>query len=1620
MAVACAAVQLAAMPTEDEAKRAEPAVQKLLEPERAALKSGKKTYSEVAVASMKLVGEVDTDAEKLLLMKGAFVLYVLDGNFEKSVETMKALKAAIPDIPPQSITNLIETALLGVAKKEDGARLYKLLDESNAAGNRPKAVEAFSFTQYNFNSALSNIGVADDWMNDSSRWLAVPVSLTTSKLAYSDFNVGAYGLELNHFPGHPENTVPQWFATKTTARLVARSAGTYTFCVISDDGFRCTLTHSGVSESFEYAGKRNIGCNFFTTSLQQGEIIDVDLRHFSYGGGALALKVAKGSYDFYDSSAFRFVGDPASGIVMADTNGSKVERGVPAEPKCKTAQKLQGCDFLLNEDFKKNAKYYLCLFSASWCGPCRAEMPRIAKTYAESLKDNPNVELIHFSRDNDENKALAWAKEHNVKFPVVKYNGGNPLDLHTRGIPQLFIVDADGNRLEEGHPASLFTNEKLDALKSGTYTVPETATEKTRKAIAKLFPGWSLDTEVCDDNAAGIQPIIRGKRNVTCVHPKKGPSVISRTVKLSGNNPCLSLCVASWNDDADILLSVRVNGKEVLTNRVVGTTDAAPWEDIVVPLSAWRGSTVKIEVGFANYGRRWYEIPCLARVDIIEADGDMSIKEGKCEVGGYTWSYRAQNGEATIVAENDGRFSTAVSPCPVGDITIPATLAGAKVTHIGRDAFRDCSALTSVTIPEGVLRIGRGAFFNCSGLRSIAIPSSVKIIERDAFANCTALTSVSIPEGVTIIDRGVFYLCDGLGSIEIPSSVTRIGRDAFTFCRGLASVTIPEGVTSIAGAFYDCTGLRSITIPSSVKNIEGAFTKCRGLQSVTIPEGVTSIDRGAFGWCFGLKSIKIPSSVTQIGREAFAHCRAVASVTIPGKVADIGPDAFVGWRALATVTIPASVTNIDHKAFGHTGALTSFQVEPGNRFYKAENGMLLTKDGTTLVRGVNGDVTIPTSVTAIGPCAFEGCLSLRSVEIPSEVKIIGSYAFKQCRWVKSVTIPSSVKDIGQEAFHDCGSLTSVTMLGERPDAPNGIFKGCGKLKTIHVPANAKSWAGMKDWHGIQLVFDGKDDAVARSPADMNGAYCVIDISGGSNAEHYPVSYLAAEPKGGWTDEHKTTKLVLRRIEPGKFKMRGQYEVTLTKPFYCGVFEVTQKQYELVMGNNPSEFKGDMRPVESVSWGMIRGDSAKYNWPSSANVDSSSFIGKIRVRTGLKFDLPTEAQWEYACRAGTTSKFNNGGDSETDLKKLGRCNGNQSDGKGGNSSHHTTVGSYEPNRWGLYDMHGNVWEACLDWRGNLSSGVTDPQGPSSGAVRVARGGCWRSSMSHCVPSYQDGNMSPSDRYDCGIGFRVCIGEPLGDWNNATTTTPNRVENAFSLNVAPGSITELDLGNVPPLQFVYCPAGKFSMGYKDQPALSKVKDVEITSPFWVSKTPIRADQLEFMGLNSNTNAETGDAVINDGSIVLEKLPSALKERFGKMLPPGYVSRLPTEAEFEYLQKSEMNDKNAQTNIWGVERLYSGGLVALLDKAPAYGRVDVVRRRNHRGVIMTDLVKVNYENQPDKDPVGWTDDPTWSVFRRGLARNCGGGKLVTAPGGGKYHYSFYFVVAPDVDKLNKFYWK
>jgi formylglycine-generating enzyme required for sulfatase activity len=168
--------------------------------------------------------------------------------------------------------------------------------------------------------------------------------------------------------------------------------------------------------------------------------------------------------------------------------------------------------------------------------------------------------------------------------------------------------------------------------------------------------------------------------------------------------------------------------------------------------------------------------------------------------------------------------------------------------------------------------------------------------------------------------------------------------------------------------------------------------------------------------------------------------------------------------------------------------------------------------------------------------------------------------------------------------------------------------------------------------------------------------------------------------------------------------------------------------------------GDKLPVEKVSWNLIRGNSDTYNWPTVKTVDPNSFIGRIQARTGINFDLPTEAQWEYACRAGTTTTYSYGNSANGDYMWYYYNAGNST----------REVGTRLPNALGLYDMHGNVWEWCLDWDGDLSSG-TDCNGPFAGLYRVHRGGgC--SNPELCTSSYREGHVPSFENFN-DIGFRL---------------------------------------------------------------------------------------------------------------------------------------------------------------------------------------------------------------------------------------------------------------------------
>lgn len=305
-------------------------------------------------------------------------------------------------------------------------------------------------------------------------------------------------------------------------------------------------------------------------------------------------------------------------------------------------------------------------------------------------------------------------------------------------------------------------------------------------------------------------------------------------------------------------------------------------------------------------------------------------------------------------------------------------------------------------------------------------------------------------------------------------------------------------------------------------------------------------------------------------------------------------------------------------------------------------------------------------------------------------------------------------------------------------------------------------------------------------------YMVVDLESAAGYHHYRVSYLSDAPQEGWSDEYKTSKIVLRRVEPGTFDMGDHIHggslyknIRITAPYYIGVFEITQRQWELIQGTRPSFFAEESsyetRPVEMVSYDMIRGSTHGANWPIDNAVDDDSFLGVLRTRSGVEFDLPTEAQWEFACRAGTTNDYNNGKrcaiygsmdyySEDTNLNSIARYYYNGSrcwvdcgppslglhDYNSDTAVGTAKVGSYLPNALGIYDMHGNVDEWCRDWLGPLSDGSVDPIGATKSTLRVIRGGDWYYYAKICVSFARDDDRPECVSYKYSThGFRITV-------------------------------------------------------------------------------------------------------------------------------------------------------------------------------------------------------------------------------------------------------------------------
>ena len=465
------------------------------------------------------------------------------------------------------------------------------------------------------------------------------------------------------------------------------------------------------------------------------------------------------------------------------------------------------------------------------------------------------------------------------------------------------------------------------------------------------------------------------------------------------------------------------------------------------------------------------------------------------------YNYDSINNSIIITYPGDSYPFWSYYSKPTGHLVIPDSIIHNGITYpvtsIGRDAFSQCTNLTSITIPNTVTKIEYGAISGCSGLTSVTIPNSVKTIGVSAFSRCTGLTSVTIGRGVDSIgnyafkycgfidsimfnadscvfagswwyDYNVFsdcnyftfgenvkvipaYLCSGMSSLTsiiIPNTVVSIGNNAFSNS-GLISVFFNVDICgnvyyySYDSPFYNCPNITNFTFGDSVKIIPNYL--CSGLSNlsyVTIGKNVRRIN-SAFGGCTGLTTVMFNADSCVYGDLGYG-CTNITNFVFGNNVKMIPPGICSGQDSLTSIIIPDSVTVISSNAFQNCSNLSNIDI-PNS----------VTHIGASAFSGCSSltSVSIPNSVTRIGNSAFENCISLTYVSIPNSVNSIGNDAFYNCSGLISVTIPNSVTSIGERVFSGCSGLTSVTIPNSVTSIGGWTFYNCSGLTSVTIPSS---------------------------------------------------------------------------------------------------------------------------------------------------------------------------------------------------------------------------------------------------------------------------------------------------------------------------------------------------------------------------------------------------------------------------------------------------------------------------------------------------------------------------------------------------------------------------------------
>ena len=347
---------------------------------------------------------------------------------------------------------------------------------------------------------------------------------------------------------------------------------------------------------------------------------------------------------------------------------------------------------------------------------------------------------------------------------------------------------------------------------------------------------------------------------------------------------------------------------------------------------------------------------------------------------------------------------TGIGTCADTDIVIGDEIDGYTVTIIGSSAFKNCTAIKSVKLPESVTAIYNYAFAGCTSLEKVNIPAAVSIINMNMFQGCASLFK---PE------NNVYYVDTWVVSCE---------NDA-------TSITVREGTVGIAyNAFYGKQSLNTIKLPNSIKYInEGAFGECTGLTDLSIPEGITYIEANTFFGCSNLKNLSLPSSISEVytNYTPFSDCEnLVYNVYQGGKYLGNAQNPYLIFAGVADETVTALTLHENTK-------IILFEALAGNESIKS--------------------VTMGNNISQICVAAFKNCAALESVVLPDSLTIINSNMFEGCSALTNVNFPKNLKKIDFHAFYQCKQLSNLTLPQGIEDIEQEAFAGCRMAETISIP-----------------------------------------------------------------------------------------------------------------------------------------------------------------------------------------------------------------------------------------------------------------------------------------------------------------------------------------------------------------------------------------------------------------------------------------------------------------------------------------------------------------------------------------------------------------------------------------